>query len=363
MNKTVVLFTAHVPLSARRAGFHWIADEFYKKGWNVIFVTVDLSWSGKRSSDHRFKYINLRNNKKIIKIYDRYYSYIIYFPLSIYSRIASWLPNVADLLFKYYSVMPLPGLSFTDVDLVVFESSMGLYLGKRSLMAMKSGTRFVYRVSDDLELRSVHPSIIKVEKQLLPYFDLISTPTQSIYDKYKKYDAAALQPHGCPVHLYEKNYENPYIDTNSKNAVFVGCGSLDKKFIIMASEACPKVNFHIIGPFKKFCNNINVIFYGELSYEQCIPFVKFADIALNPLVLPSFVNSNKMQQYKQCKLPVVMSEIDQINESFIFTYDRTDYLSIQKCIHKALVFDRNKIDNKKLHTWSDLTDSLIGNLN
>lgn len=39
----IVLLSQHVLDSARRAGFHWLADAFWRAGWDVTFVTTGIS--------------------------------------------------------------------------------------------------------------------------------------------------------------------------------------------------------------------------------------------------------------------------------------------------------------------------------
>ena len=128
-NGTVILLSGHVPLSKRKAGFHWIADSCCRKNWRTIFVTVDLSYSARRAGDHRFAYINMSDRCKMNKIADDYYHYFVYHPLSVYSRIATRFPKVSNLFFWCFEHMSLPSLDFNEADVIIVESGMGLYWG------------------------------------------------------------------------------------------------------------------------------------------------------------------------------------------------------------------------------------------
>src|SRR5262245_40502738 len=60
MMKRVVLVTGHYLESKRKAGFHWLADAYWRAGWEVIFLTTAISWLSWLQRNYRMAYPILR---------------------------------------------------------------------------------------------------------------------------------------------------------------------------------------------------------------------------------------------------------------------------------------------------------------
>ena len=52
--KRVVFVTSHYLESDHKAGFHWLADSFWRAGWHVLFFTESISWLSYLRRDARF---------------------------------------------------------------------------------------------------------------------------------------------------------------------------------------------------------------------------------------------------------------------------------------------------------------------
>jgi len=362
-NKKIILFTTHVWNSKRKAGFHWIASAFWEKGWDVYFVTASLSLFDKLRGDYRFDNFEKYNINNIVFQKERFYTYTIYHPWRPFSRMGKILNRVTYPLFLKYCNISLPGLENIgrQAQLYIFESSKGGMFFERFKL-LNPNARFVYRVSDNIHLFKSHPVILDIESKIAPYFDLISVPTMSIYEKFSGLSNVRLQKHGIPINLYEQKHANPYQKNYSKNAIFVGNLFLDVDFLPRASRLFPNIYFHIIGNFKDLPSKPNIISYGEMNYFETIPFIKFADIGLNPRTISSLADSNKMMQYQYCKLPIIISHVDKTDKEFVFYYHYGEDESIYTAIQSALNYERENIPTKEIQSWSSLAKQLAGDL-
>lgn len=360
MSKKVVLLTQHVWNAKRRAGFHWIADALWQQGWEIYFVTDWLSLFDKLRGDYRFNYLPSGGVKKLVLEKERLFSYVCYHPWRPLSGLGDFLNALTYPFFNRYSQIPLPEIEAVvkNVDLFIFESSIGLMFFER-FRTLNPTARTVYRVSDDIHLFKIHPTVADAEFTAAGNFDLISVPTQYIYDKFSHLTNVRLQKHGIPTHLYAEAYVNPY-EPQTTNIVFVGNLFLDYDFINRASRLYPTIQFHIIGPFANLPQADNIHAYGELPYQATIPYVKYADIGLNTCTKPSLSDSNKMMQYQYCQLPVIMADIDRSDKPFVFYYRYGNDDSIYSAIEMALEFDRSCIPISGVQSWLSLAKQLAG---
>jgi 2-beta-glucuronyltransferase len=194
-------------------------------------------------------------------------------------------------------------------------------------------------------------------------FDLISVPSEYIFNLFKDKGNVKLHHHGIRKDLFDNAMINPYHDFDKFKFVFTGNAYLDKNFLNIASGYNGKEEFHILGPFKKDESNKNVQYYGEIEYADTIPFIKFADAGLQTLQYSkgaeSFSDSLKVIQYTYCRLPVISPEfIKSRRDNFIY-YKTGDKNSIIKALESSKTFDRNKIDVSGILSWDELTQKII----
>ena len=361
-----VLITSHFLNSKRKAGFHNIAYSLLEKGYTVLFLTGNASYIHHLKKDYRASLINNTSLNKLLKEKEDLYQFIRFtniHPVNFRSDLINkiFLPSV-----KKYSEA-LSGLdelkNFIDESsLFIFESFPGL-LWFDYFKSLNSSAKYVYRVSDDLRQLRKHPYIIEHEEKISHKFDLISVPSKYIYEALKGKGNVKLHHHGIDKDIFDKAIKNPYLNVNSFKFVFTGNAYLDYEFLETASENFPEDEFHILGPFQDKLKEKNVIFHGEIKFEDTVPFIKFADAGLHTLVYTggaeSFSDSLKVIQYTYCRLPVIVPEfIESSRENFIY-YKPCNNESIKRSIESAKKFDREKINLSEVSDWKDLTHRLI----
>jgi 2-beta-glucuronyltransferase len=116
----------------------------------------------------------------------------------------------------------------------------------------------------------------------------------------------------------------------------------------------------VIGPVSGVPNAPNIKTYGEMAYEDVVPYVKWADIALNPRTIPTLADSNKVIQYEYCRLPIVMSEVDACDRPHVFRYRPGDSDSIFSALKNALQYDRRRVRGDIVCSWDSVAEALWG---
>jgi 2-beta-glucuronyltransferase len=358
--KVAVLITTHCWNSKRRAGFHWIADALWRWGWEVYFVSA-LTWIEKLKGDYRFKCLPAGGMNKVVQEKERFYSYVwfnAWRPTDLRCRL---LNRLTYRCFARYGDLLLDDLDpiVSRANLIIHESTMELLFFKR-FKQLNPNARFVYRVSDNLHQFRTPPVVLDEEARIAPLFDCVSVPSPSIYEKFASLLNIRLHPHGAPLDLYDRTSQNPYNEHQLINAIYVGSIRYDMDFLDRASRLFPTVIFHIIGPISGLPDRDNLVMYGEMPYEDTIPYVKFATIGLHPVTVR--VQSNKVLQYTYCKLPIVASSINRSNQPHLFYYEFGDDESIKSAIREALSFDHELVPSDQVHSWDDLAAALIGDI-
>ena len=78
--RTVILVSGHYLESKRRAGFHWLADAFWRAGGEVLFFTAGLSHLSRLRGDQRFQFPVRAEAKRIKWVRERLASFVWFTP-------------------------------------------------------------------------------------------------------------------------------------------------------------------------------------------------------------------------------------------------------------------------------------------
>ncbi|MEP7146116.1 MAG: glucuronosyltransferase, partial [bacterium] len=247
-------------------------------------------------------------------------------------------------------------------EIFIFESFPGL-LWFDHFKRLNHNAKFVYRVSDDMRQLNKHPHVIEHEMKITALFDLISVPSEYIFNIFKDKGNVKLHHHGIRKDLFNNALISPYNNSDKFKFVFTGNAYLDKNFLDVASHDSEKWEFHILGPFKKNKLNINIKYYGETEYHDTVPYIKFAGAGLHTLEYSkgaeSFSDSLKVIQYTYCRLPVIAPEFIKSSRSNFIYYKPGDKKSINASLEKAKTFDKNKIDVSEILSWDEMTQKII----
>ncbi len=363
--KRAVVITGHYYGSKRRAGFHWIAEALARAGWEVLFFTCSLSWLSVIRRDYRLDYPVRREAGTIKPVADNINSFVWFTPYHPANLRLPLLNKLSDPLFNSYGNLGLGTAekAIAESELFIFESIAGLLLFER-FKKLSPKARFVYRVSDDLRLLRAHPAVIAAEQEILSQFDLVSVPSRYIYRIFQGHTNVALQPHGIQREYFDRDWPSPYADSAGPNIVFVGASYFDNDFPERASRMFPQCSFHMIGPIPDLPNRPNVIGYGEMPFEQTVPYIKHADLGLQMRRyvpgMESVTDSLKVLQYTYCRLPVIAPSFLRCHHKHMLYYEPGNDTSIAEAIFRGLNYDRSTIAVDTVYSWDELVSHLVG---
>ncbi len=304
--RRVVLISGHYLGSRRRAGFHHLAEAYWRLGWDATFVTAAISRLSRLRGDYRFEYPVRAEANRLVQVRERLTSFVL-MPWIHPGNMGSEPANrLLEPVFARYAQTPLGPLAevLAEADLVIFESTAGLLLVDQ-VRRKAADARLVYRASDDLSRLGVHPIIVRAEQKALPVFDLVSVPTQFIADVLAPFVIAQVQPPGIDKQAFDRPTTSPY--GAGTNAVFAGVSHFfDYDALGTAARLAPHVAFHMIGP-PPVPAPANVQFHSEMPFESVVPYLQHATFALLlfPPGDPRLGAGNKVAQYSYCRLPVV----------------------------------------------------------
>lgn len=362
--KRAILVTGHYWNSKRKAGFHWLADALERNGWEVLFFTTAISWLSVIRRDYRMAYPVRQEANQLLQVRETMWSYVWFTPWHPANLRLEFLNQLSRPLFRRYSQLPLAGVEakICQADLIIFESTPGLLLFER-FKHLNPSAKYIYRVSDDLRLLRNHSLVIETEQHIASKFDLISVPSQQIYQLFKGLPHLQLNLHGIRKDLFQKEYPNPYAQTEKPNLIFVGNSYFDHQFLKQASQLFPDWQFHIIGPIANLPQRKNIIAYGEIPFEDTIPYIKYADIGLQTRCyspgIESLNNSLKVAQYTYCKLPIIAPLYLPSSNPHFFYYHPGDTDSIQSTLKEAVSYERSQIQTDKIYSWDEVVQHLL----
>lgn len=374
--KKITFISYHSWFSKRKAGFHWLAHSYAAQGYQVVFVTAPLSLFSHLYRDHRLSSILEKNTPHHVSGSVTTYAYFSLFhpenykKIDVLNKISSFCPiiQVGDLiltsLFRRYG-SSIPGSMvdcIQDSDYVIFESTPAIMLFN-TIKEIVPDAVTIYRMSDDMELIGHHRVVIEFEKKILHQFDLISVPSENLLAKISPPVKGTLHSHGLETTLFDRDYPYPReFQLFEKNLVFVGCSHFDYSFLEYASQLFPRYGFHIIGPVSPIKKNKNIIYYGEIPFNETIPYIVHADAGLQTRYsksnIVSLATSLKVMQYTWCNLPVIVpAQIGRIFPHFVpYTLSSE---SIKNAISEAMNMDRSGIDRSWIQTWDKVASAII----
>ena len=334
--RRVVLISGHYLGSKRRAGFHHLAEAYWRLGWDVTFVTAAISRLSRLRGDFRFEYPVRAEANRLVQVRERLTSFVL-MPWIHPGKMGSGTANrLVTPLFARYARTPLGPLAgvLAATDLVIFESNAALLLVDQ-VRHIAADARLVYRASDDLRGLGVHPMIIRAEEKALPIFNLVSVPTPFIAEVLAPYAAAQVQPPGIDKQAFDRSTTSPYGD--GANAVFAGVSHFfDYDALGMAARLAPHVAFHMIGP-PSVPAPANVQFHSEMPFESVVPYLLHATFALLlfPPDDPRLGAGSKVAQYSYCRLPVVAPAHLGFDQPNVCIYEAGDEESLRRALGEA----------------------------
>lgn len=366
MKKTITFITGHYYNSARRAGFHNLADAAHRLGFMVNFVTTGYSLLSYLRRDYRTKVRGINKNlNKAIEVRPGFVSYVHFTAWHPMTMLLPLLNRLFARFMLYYGEMYLGGLLsiIKATDVFVFESNPGLFLFQRIQRENPDAIK-IYRVSDDIRmLRSTHPAQIELEQEIASKFTLISVPYATFLPKFEGLDNLRLQRHGLDKTSFDEVTASPF-PSGSRNARIATAWEPDWDFLRSAATQTPECFYHIFGPWDDRLGLPNVKFYGEIPFKETIKYIKFSDVGLHCIKYRDAYSSSitdplKVIQYRYCGLPVVCPDFINLNREGVYYYHPHDSFSAVEAMHAALSADKNPDYAREVYSWDEVLQNIL----
>ncbi|PZO88220.1 MAG: hypothetical protein DI626_02210 [Micavibrio aeruginosavorus] len=232
------------------------------------------------------------------------------------------------------------------------------------IFTINPDAKFIYNYSDRFSVVKFHEAVKESHYAALPYFDLIRLNSAFFKEDFPADVETHYIQQAIDKSAFDRDIPNPY--SHPHNVICVGDMIFDPAAVQELAAAYPDWRFHLFGkgarldrPYK------NVYEYGEMPFEDIIPYIKHADVALAPYKdIPEAEylsqSSLKLVQYTYCRLPIVAPNFASQGRNHVIPYTRgNEGPNIQAAFFIAQSFDRSSIDINDVSDWTDVIDFMI----
>lgn len=357
---TFLVLSAHDYRSPRKAGMHFITDEFVKRG-RTRFFSLRYSLLSRHTADPRLSLDDRANRIETHLGVECYLWKTLIHPFNTRRR---WLRPLETLMYRWYSQGHNPVLQqwIKEATVILLESGVApifFDLIKR----LNPTAKILYRVSDALETINVADYINQTFARVAGDINTIVLISKALADTVPTRHNLAYVPQGIDHSIADQADPSPY--GSGIHAVSLGSMLFDPQFFVLASKRFPEVHFHIIGSghprHPGYGKNVTV--YGEMPFAKTLPYIKHANFGIAPYNssnLPAYLRdtSLKLLQYDFFKRPAVCPSFIAADYPNRFGYEIGDGDSIEHAIKRALD-PHQPVMTKTTLSWSDVADRML----
>lgn len=366
----VAFLSNHYWSSARRAGFHGLAQAFQDGGWKVRFVTTGLSRISFLKTDPRLDGMKRRERNRWVTAADGVESYVYCPPAHPFARFDG-ANLITDRLFAHLYRSGLPanlGRGLALSDLIIFESSAALLLfdvvGKLAPHA-----RRIYRVSDDVRVVGMAPSILAAERDAVRHFDLVSVPSRVLLkERFGHLATARFHAHGLDLSRLEAARDGPLPELERPSCVALGTTLFDPDLVALCARARPDMRFYIVGALSpgRQIDLPNIVWCGERPFEEALRMAAACDIAAAFYRLETGAEylaetSNKIFQYTFLRKPIIGPRQlrEPLRRMSFFPIEPTTEDGARAAIEQALRSAPSEPPADIIRPWAAVRDEII----
>lgn len=355
-----LVISAHDYRSPRKAGIHFVVDEFVKRG-PTRFFSVRYSNISKYTNDPR---LSLDAKANEIAEHHGVECYLWKTLLHPVNTRRSWLRPAETVAYNWYARGNNPVFKkwVKEATVILLESGISPIFFD-TIKRLNPTAKLIYRVSDSLEAINAGEHVSETFARIAPSLDTIVLISKHLADSVPSKHNLAYCPQGIDPAIMHGGDPSPY--GPGKHAVSLGSMLFDPNFFITASKQFPDVHFHVIGSGhgQNPGYGKNVTVYGEMPFAKTLAYIKHADFGIAPYIsnnLPVYLRetSLKLIQYDFFRLPAVCPEFIAADYSGRHGYKIGDADSIRHAIESALntPFAANSLPHLG---WNEIVDRML----
>ena len=310
---TAVIFSQHIlGLGTRKTSIVFFAEALARQGWNVKFVTVQLSYLSYLVKNPRLFEVppgDLNAWRCRGENLDNY----VWLPPVHPATLPSQLLNSASaFLARLYPLLLHHSIKEEVVraNMVIIESCAAIALFSK-LKTIARNAKFVYFCNDRLSAIGMHPVLQKILTRTAPLYDLIRTNSTDLLKDFPPRARAEYIPQGLDKRSFNISTTSPY-EGSTTNIVIAGDMAFDASAVKAVLEQLPDVDIHAFGrnrtadllPYPRFHH------HGEMAFSSLLPYIKHADAGFAPYSARPGMDylaesSLKLIQYSYARLPII----------------------------------------------------------
>ena len=363
----ILFLSAHAFLpTTRKTSVHFVSEALAERGHTVETISVGYSHLSYFKKGDLYRQFTPQKNRFVERA-PRYRSACYLPPLHPFSSGSRLLDRIMPPFFWLYgNVLPrFMKKAIQRADSVAIESGTAIAFFD-AVHRINPAARTLYFARDRLDTVGACTYLQKLERRIAPLFNSIVVPSARMATQFPPGTRVAVVPQGIDKAGFDAATVSPYA-AGSKNAIAVGNILFDRKAVIEMARAAPEIGFHLFGTGipRDFPENVRV--YGERSFSEIIPYIKFADFGLAPYRLSErelylAESSLKMQQYSYCLLPILAPDLMEDSRANIVAYVQETETDWSGKVRKAATMLHDPIWREDILTWDEVANRIEAEL-
>lgn len=372
MKRKIVFLTYHNWETKRQGGFHKLAVEAVKRGYETVFFSFSRPYYTMFKNDERLNanvLFKLAKGEKYSVLSGEIIN-VTYPTLDFPFLIDRFLPKKVSAFLKtnsFKSFKKFKEKFLNGTTHFVFESNESVLLFNK-LKNEFPESKFIYRPSDPI-IAQRNNFLIPIEQFVMSKVDwnfIVNRQGEELYLKnnFLKKERYSILPNGIDLKRYNTNYEKPEVLKKTPSVLYLGAIDIEWDLVLYASKKIKEINFVVITPqkppkniLKAYNESKNISFINGIPAKEVPKYVSNCNAIMVPNVTDRYKKmpwgiTAKYYQAMMAKKPIVVyhdtEELKKYGVLCTYTYD--DFVNGLKSIN----LNKKCIYNFEFKDWTKI---------